>query len=184
MSLKLSNRPVAYRVRGRSACAALLLIVAAALTAAAQTYQKPPQPVLDVLNAPVPPAGVISPARDYMLLAQGVRYPPISELAQPMLRLAGLRINPNTTGPHREPYFVAMTLKKIADGSERKIELPPGAKIGVPLWSADGKRFAFTGTTANGIELWAGEAASGRVWKLKGVAVNAVYGTPVQWMPD
>jgi dipeptidyl aminopeptidase/acylaminoacyl peptidase len=166
------------------ALAALFLFAALASTAAAQGYQKPPQAVLDVLNAPVPPQAVISPARDYMLLVQGVRYPPISELAQPMLRLAGLRINPNTTGPHRDTYFVALTLKKIADGAERKIELPQGAKVGVPVWSADGKRFAFTNTTAGGIELWAGEAAGGRVWKLKGVAVNAVYGTPVQWTAD
>ncbi|HVF45157.1 MAG TPA: prolyl oligopeptidase family serine peptidase [Pyrinomonadaceae bacterium] len=184
MTLKLSNSPVAPKARGRGAWAALLLVAAFAFTASAQTYQKPPQAVLDVLNAPVPPQGVISPARDYMLLVQGVRYPPISELAQPMLRLAGLRINPNTTGPHRDQYFVAMTLKKIADGSERKIDLPAGAKVGAPLWSADGRRFAFTNTTPGGIELWSGEAASGRVWKLKNVAVNAVYGTPVQWMPD
>jgi len=183
MTLNLSNRRPVSRLRGRGVLAALFLLVAAG-TAAAQTYQKPPQPVLDVLNAPVPPQAAIGPERDYMLLLQGVRYPPISELAQPMLRLAGLRINPNTTGPHRDLYFVAMTLKKIADGSERKIELPPGAKVGPPVWSADGKRFAFTNTTANGIELWAGEAASGRVRKLKGVVVNAVYGTPVQWMPD
>ncbi len=144
--------------------------------------------VLDVLNAPVPPQAAISPARDYMLLVQGVRYPPITELAQPMLRLAGLRINPNTTGPHRATHYVSMSLKKIADGSERKVELPAGARVGVPVWSADGKRFAFTNTTGTGIELWAGEAASARAWRLKGVAVNAVaYGRTrigVQWMPD
>ena len=70
--------------------------------------------------------------RRFRLLVQGVRYPPITELAQPMLRLAGLRINPNTSGPHRDNYFVAMSLKKIADGSERKIDLPAGAKVGVP----------------------------------------------------
>ena len=104
----------------------------------------------------------MSPTRDYMLLVQGVRYPPLSELAQPMLRLAGLRINPNITGQHREPSFVALTLKKISDGSEAKLQLPAGAKIGVPQWSNDGKRFAFTNTTANAIELWTGEAATGR----------------------
>lgn len=184
MTFKLSNIRVASGTRGRSACAALLMIAVAAFTAAAQGYQKPPQPVLDVLNAPVPPQGVISPARDYILLVQGVRYPPITELAQPMLRLAGMRINPNTTGPHRDQYFVGMTLKKIADGSERKIDLPAGSKVGAPMWSTDGKRFAFTNTMANGIELWSGDASNGRVWKLKNVAVNAVYGTPVQWMPD
>ncbi|HEU4597298.1 MAG TPA: hypothetical protein VFS10_19365, partial [Pyrinomonadaceae bacterium] len=162
----------------------VLLLWAGALAVLAQTYQKPPQAVLDVLNAPVPPTGSISPTRDYMLLSQGVRYPPLSELAEPMLRLAGLRINPNTSGPHRAGHFVGMTLKRISDGAETKIALPQGAQVGSPVWSADGRRFAFTNTTEGGIELWAGETATGRVRKLEGVSVNAVYGAPVQWMPD
>src|SRR5437868_2648543 len=96
MAFKLVDRRTLPR-----ALAALCCVLALAATLSAQTYQKPPQAVLDVLNAPVPPTGALSPTRDYMLLAQGVRYPPLKELAQPMLRLAGLRINPNTTGPHR-----------------------------------------------------------------------------------
>ncbi len=161
-------------------CALLLL----ACGVAAQGYRKPPQAVLDVLNAPVTPSVSISPARDQMLLATGVRYPPISDLAQPMLRLAGYRINPNTNGRHGAPYFVALSLKRIADGAETKVELPPGAQAGLPLWSPDGKRFAFTNTVANGIELWVGDAASGRAAKVNGVMLNAAYGDALQWMPD
>src|SRR5918912_592279 len=70
-------------------CVALAL--SSAFVAAGQTtYKKPPKEVLDVLNAPVTPSASISPTREHMLLATGVRYPPIAELAQPMLRLAGL----------------------------------------------------------------------------------------------
>ncbi|HEX8189428.1 MAG TPA: prolyl oligopeptidase family serine peptidase [Pyrinomonadaceae bacterium] len=182
MALKPIDRPISSRAR--AALAALCATLAAAGALSAQTYRKPPQPVLDVLSAPAPPTGALSPTRDYMLLAQGVRYPPLSELAQPMLRLAGLRINPNTTGRHRAPYYVGLTLIKVSDGSERKVELPAGAQAGLPVWSADGRRFAFTNTTPAGIELWAGDPATGRVWRLKGVAVGAVYGKPVRWMPD
>ena len=78
-----------------------LLLLLSNLAAAQQAYKKPPKEVLDVLNAPVTPLVSISPSRDMLLLATGVRYPPIADLAQPMLRLAGLRINPNTNGPHR-----------------------------------------------------------------------------------
>ncbi len=180
-------------VRLARAFAAFVLALAGAGVGAAQTYQKPPQAVLDVLNAPVPPAASISPTREHMLLLQGVRYPPITELAQPMLRLAGLRINPNVTGPHRSPYYVGVTVKKIADGSEQKVQLPAGAQVGVPVWSADGRRFAFTNVTPAGTELWVGDAARARAHKINGVAVNAVIGSPqqagatgslVQWMPD
>lgn len=162
-------------------CALLLLL---ASVVAGQGYRKPPQAVLDVLNSPVTPSISISPARDQMLLATGVRYPPINDLAQPMLRLAGYRINPNTNGRYLAPYFVALSLKRIADGAETKIALPPGAQVGFPQWSPDGKHFAFTNTIPTGIELWVGEVASGRVTKIKNVLVNAAYGDPLVWMPD
>ncbi len=148
--------------RAARAFAAFVLALACAGVCGAQTYQKPPQAVLDVLNAPVPPAASISPTRDYMLLLQGVRYPPISELAQPMLRLAGLRINPNTSGRHLPNYYVAYSIKGIADGAETRVSLPPGAQAGQPEWSGDGRHFAFTNTTPAGIELWVGDTARAR----------------------
>jgi dipeptidyl aminopeptidase/acylaminoacyl peptidase len=170
----------------RSLVVALIVVVSPGAAALAQEggYRKPPQEVLDVLNAPVTPTAFISPARDRVLLATGVRYPSIADLAQPMLRLAGLRINPNTSGPHRAQYFVAYTLKRIGDGAETKVELPAGAHASAPEWSADGRRFAFTVTTPNGIELWTGDAATGRVSKVRGVAVDSIYGDALQWMPD
>lgn len=161
----------------------LLFCLALATDAAAQGYRQPPKNVMDVLNAPPTPSVSISPTNDYMLLAEGVRYPPISELAQPMLRLGGLRINPNTTGQHRQPYFVKMTLKRIEGGAETPVALPAGFQAGFPQWSADGKYFAFTNTTANGIELWIGEAATAKARRLPKIQVNGILGG-FQWMPD
>src|ERR1022692_3037658 len=79
---------------------AILLLAAALALPAELTYQKPPQEILDVLNAPPPPAISVNPSRDYAILMQPLRYPPIAEVAQPMLRLAGLRIDIRTNGPH------------------------------------------------------------------------------------
>ena len=162
----------------------IIVLLSSVSAAAQQGYKRPPKDVLDILSAPVTPTASVSPKRDVMLLGTGLRYPPLADLAQPMLRLAGLRINPNTNGPHRFQYAVALTLKRINDGSEIKIELPPGAKIGFPQWSADGKRFAFTNTTSSAIELWAGDSTNGKIHKLKSVAINGLQGSPFQWMPD
>lgn len=149
----------------------------------AQSYQKPPQNVLDVLDAPVIPQTSVSPAKDKILLLEPLRYPPISELAQPMLRLAGLRINPNTNGQHRQPYFVKLTLKNIGDGKEIPVNLPPGAQVISPAWSADGKFVAFGNQTPAGIELWILETASGKAGKLNNIKVNTVFGG-FDWLPD
>ena len=92
---------------------------------------------------PSRPAASVSPTRDNIILSTGLRYPPLADLAQPMLRLAGRRINPAANSPHRYQYSVGLTLKRIADGSEVKIEVPPNAKISGVEWSDDGKHFAF-----------------------------------------
>ena len=49
---------------------------------------------------PADPTISVSPHRDYAILMQPVRYPSIAEVAQPMLRLAGIRIDSNTNGMH------------------------------------------------------------------------------------
>ena len=154
-------------------------------TAFAQgSYKQPPKEIMDVLNAPATPSTSISPARDKILLAEPLRYPPIAELAQPMLRLAGLRINPNNTAQHRQPYFVKLALKNISDGKEMPVSgLPANAQIISPQWSADGKYVAVGNVTPNAVELWIIETATGRARQIKNSAVNTAFGG-FSWMPD
>ena len=109
--------------------ASILLVAALSCGFAQETYKKPPQEVLDVLNAPLSPDVTINPSQDFAMLAVPERYPPIADVAAPMLRLAGERINPSTNGPHRAQFVVSLTLKKIANGAESKVTLPPNANF-------------------------------------------------------
>ena len=63
-------------------------------------YQKAPKAIQAVLDAPGTPSLLASPKGDRFLLAEFDRQPSIQDLAQPMARLAGLRFNPRTRGPH------------------------------------------------------------------------------------
>ena len=146
-------------------------------------YQKPPQNVQEILNAPSIPNTIISPSKDVILMTETLRYPPISEFAQPMLRIAGLRINPNTNGQHRPFYAVKLTLKNISSGKETPISLPATPNILSPSWSADGKYIAVGNQTPNGIELWILEVATAKLTKLKDIQVNTAFGG-FSWMPD
>jgi dipeptidyl aminopeptidase/acylaminoacyl peptidase len=159
------------------------LLISSHSSLAQNSYKKPPKEVMDVLNAAAAPATSISPAKDKIALLEQLRYPPISELAQPMLRLAGLRINPNTTAQHRQPYFVKITLKNISDSKEMPVVLPPNAQIISPLWSADGKYLAAGNVTPAGIELWIIDTGSAKATKIKNVMVNTAFGG-YEWMPD
>ncbi|HKN83509.1 MAG TPA: prolyl oligopeptidase family serine peptidase, partial [Pyrinomonadaceae bacterium] len=162
----------------------LTLLLVASVSFAQQGYKKPPKEVLDILNAPVTPSISVSPTRDTAILSTGLRYPPLADLAQPMLRLAGRRINPASNSPHRYQYSVALTLKRITDGSEVKIDLPPGAKVADVEWSDDGKSFALLNGTASRVELWIGDSTTGKLHNIKGVAINSVMGNALAWMPD
>jgi dipeptidyl aminopeptidase/acylaminoacyl peptidase len=160
----------------------VLAMIAACLPAtfAQDVYQKPPKAVRDVFLAPASPTGRVSPSGDMLLLAEPVRYPSIADLSRPMLRLAGLRIDPGNTGPHNPPHFIHFTVVRVADGSELKIALPPSAHAGPPFWAPDGKHFAFTNTTRTAVELWVGDARTGAAKKIAG-GLNAVLGPPCHW---
>lgn len=152
-------------------------------TQAQNGYRKPPQAILDVLHAPTAPTLSLNPTRTTLLLVQTARYPEIADLAQPMLRLAGSRINPANFGPHRAARVTALTLMPVEGGHPRPVELPPG-RIGPPDWSPDGRRFAVTCTHPDRVELWLGDVESGTLKLVPQLKLNAAFGSAIRWMPD
>jgi len=173
------------------------LVTAAFVLLGLDTYQKPPKAVEDILNSPATPALTLSPTHAYAMQGRPVRYPPIAELAQPMRRLAGIRINPVTNGLHNATFNSTLTLRKVPEGTEIKLALPPNPKLSVGRWSPDGNHFAFTNTTDKGIDIWVADAATGRTHRIEGVKVNDVFGGgggggrggaaaggSVQWLAD
>src|ERR1700756_1233474 len=147
-------------------------------------YQKAPQPISDILSARPTPLVQASPNGKWVLAADRVAYPPVADLAQPMLRLAGLRINPATNGRHHPPRFVRLHLYYTAGNEQAEIQVPRNGYLSVPEWSQDSQHFAFTNTTAGGIELWIGQIGTYTATQVPKVRISAVLGDAVQWMPD
>lgn len=158
-------------------------------------YQQPPKDILAAINAPPPPLISVSPTNDYAVLMESIAHPSIAELAEPMARLAGTRIDVRTNGPHLMPHNTAFQLVRLSDGVATPVALPPGErKLSAPIWSPDGKQFAFTNTTANGIDLWITDAHTAKSRQLPGIRINGVIGIaqgtfnrtrpPVEWLGD
>ena len=57
-------------------------------------WKKPSDDILKIVHAPKLPWTYTSPSGKYLLLTDPISYPPLSELAAPMLKLAGIRVNP------------------------------------------------------------------------------------------
>src|SRR5262249_35923427 len=126
-----------------------------------------------------------SPSKKVIALTYRRPYPTIAELAQPMLRLAGERINPRNNGPHRATEIYAITLKQIADGSEVKVMVPPQANLANVRFSPDGSRLAFQNRKDDRIELWVADVATGRAKLVSGTErLNATASDPCDWLHD
>ena len=104
----------------------------------------PPKAIADLIDAPPIPLVSLDPTQQWLLIQEQPNLISINELAQPELRLAGQRINPNTHGLSRSGYYTALKLLNIKEGKEYVIEgIPQHAKIRNVRWSPDGKHIAF-----------------------------------------
>lgn len=166
------------------------LFAAVAATAAPDTpvYRTPPQVVADILTAPRVPRGVPSVAPDAkrMQLLDQTSLIPISVLAEPVEKLAGLEILPALRA-NRAAIKVAssgLSIITIADGAKVRAKLPDGVRLAGTRWSPAGDRIAVATFAPGGADLWIVDAATGGARKLDGVRINTVLGVPIEWMPD
>ncbi|HEY1025397.1 MAG TPA: prolyl oligopeptidase family serine peptidase [Sphingobacteriaceae bacterium] len=149
------------------------------------TYQKPPQEILELLNAPSTPQVRFNSKGDWMLLFTSPDLPSIEQVSQPMLRIGGLRINPASNSAFSTAGYTAVKLKNMASGKEYPVSgLPEKARIGNVAWSPDESKIAFTNSTPTGIELWVADLRTYTARKLTGGQVNNTYGDVLEWSPD
>src|SRR6186997_1396404 len=93
----------------------LMLLFSLTVSAQDFSYQRPPDDIAKLLEAPQTPSVFLSHDNAWMLLLDKSDYPTIEELSRPELRIAGLRINPDNFGPSRPNYLIGMKLKKLSD---------------------------------------------------------------------
>ncbi|MCB9887373.1 MAG: S9 family peptidase [Planctomycetes bacterium] len=157
-----------------------------ALTLSAQEpqgWQLPPDAITKAVTAPPPPSVSLSPGRNWLVLTTSEPFAGIDVVARPHLKLAGLRIDPDTYGPQLGTKVLGIELRSPKDGSRHAVRLAPGHWSG-PYWTVDDRAFALTHTTDAGIELWVADPATSPPERVDGVLLNAMLGAPLQWLPD
>ncbi len=147
-------------------------------------YKLPPQEVIDIIDAPPLPRASINPTGDLMLLVEYESLPSIAYMSQPLLRLAGTRITPNSNSRQQTSFVTGLIVKSIDGGSEKRIQLPDQAKMGTARWSIDGQWIAFSVLQETGFELWVANASTGESKRLTGPDLNATLNSGFAWLPE
>lgn len=152
----------------------------------ATTYQKPPAPIEQLLNAPPTPRVQVSPSGAMLLIEQPATFPSIAEVAEPRYRLAGLRLNPITSSPSVQPYAVDLHLQLLDGSAPRAIAgLPAKLRASNLTWSPDSRYLSFSQRGTTTLELWILDANAASAHRVASVQLNAVLGSaPCEWMPN
>ena len=160
----------------------LLTILAAVLPADVSQYKEPPAPIPALLDAAPSPSASLSPDRKWLLVMGRPALPPISEVAAPELRLAGLRIDPRTYAGSRDTFMTGLKLvavppmpKPVKGGkaagaatlpAATAVQIPDGLRILQAFFSPDSKSLALILTSDAGLELAVTDVATGATKRL------------------
>ncbi|MEO0557791.1 MAG: prolyl oligopeptidase family serine peptidase [Bacteroidota bacterium] len=148
------------------------------------SYQTPVPELAALVDAPRTPGVSLSPDKATMAFLERPGVPPIVELAQPELGLAGIRLNPNTNGPSRASGFTGLSFKAVDGGDERAVTgLPEGARFRSVSWSPDSRHAAMLMDFEDRIELWTVNVATGQARRQLETPVNdAAPGASMRWL--
>lgn len=148
-------------------------------------YKTPPKDIADLVLVKPTPAISLDDKAEWMLFTQSNSYPSVEELAQPELRIAGLRINPNNFAPSRQNYINDIWLKNVRTGKEYKISgLPKPLMAGSVNRSPNDKKVAFTHTTGSRVDLFVIDVATQKAIKINKQPLNTLLGGSYQWLDN
>jgi dipeptidyl aminopeptidase/acylaminoacyl peptidase len=148
-------------------------------------YQNPPKEIYDLVMAKPTPGVTFDSKGQYMLIMERSSMPSVEDLAQPELRIAGLRINPNNFGPSRTTYFTTISIKDVKSGVEFPIKgLPANLKAGNLQWSPNEDKAAFTHFNDNNIDMYVIDIRNRTASKINKSALNHVLSTAYSWVDN
>jgi dipeptidyl aminopeptidase/acylaminoacyl peptidase len=150
--------------------------------AIAQNYQTPPKQIADLFNAAPTPTVSFSRKSDFMLILDRTDNPTIEELAQPELRIGGLRINPANSTPSRSSGIENIRVSTLKSREVKTISgLPQNARISGISFSRDERYLAFLNAKRTSVSLWVVDLTTLTAKKLLNEGVNTVFGGGITW---
>jgi dipeptidyl aminopeptidase/acylaminoacyl peptidase len=145
-------------------------------------YRQPSAAMQAVLDAPGLPQHSLSPDQKTLAVMQLKRYRRVADLARPVLKLAGLRIDPAANAPLlASAALQSLVLRPLEGGPSREVRLPAQGSFSGLSWSIDGQRFVLQRRMPQGVELWVGDVKTATVRPIPGLRLNTVLEADVLW---
>ncbi|CAN6295352.1 unnamed protein product [Urochloa humidicola] len=152
-------------------------------------YRLPPKEIQDIVDAPPLPALSFSPNKDKILFLKRRALPPLSDLAKPEEKLAGLRIDANSNTRSRMSFYTGIGIHNLLDdgtlGPEKEVHgYPAGARINFVTWSQNGRHISFTvrvdeeDNKSGKLRVWIADVESGEarpLFKSPEIYLNAIF---------
>ena len=154
------------------------------LCALAGGYENPPEEIARILDASRPPAVSISPDNQVMAMMERPQLAPIAEFAAPVVRVAGMQLNPVLRERARSYTYRGLALKGLDRSEPVAVAMPSDARMGNVSWSPDSKHMAFTLAHEDGLALYTVNVQTRAISKLSEPGLSAVSGSPCSWAPD
>ncbi|MFP5392551.1 MAG: prolyl oligopeptidase family serine peptidase [Gammaproteobacteria bacterium] len=153
-------------------------------------YQLPPEPLQAIVDAARPPALALSPQRNLAAMIDTPALPGIDEVAQPELKLAGLRINPRSYTPSRASFGSDLAILNLDTRQQTAVQgLPKPLHLVSTAWSPDQRYLAFShmnlkGAGAAAVELWLVDVATASARRLSTRPLAYLSGSGFGWLPN
>ncbi|XP_043722429.1 probable glutamyl endopeptidase, chloroplastic isoform X3 [Telopea speciosissima] len=159
-------------------------------------YRLPPPEIRHIVDSPPLPALSFSPQRDKILFLKRRALPPLSELARPEEKLAGIRIDGKCNTRSRMSFYTGIGIHQLMEdgtlGPEKEVHgLPDDAKINFVSWSNDGRHLSFSiridkENSISKLSVWVADVETAKarpLFQSPDIYLNAIFDNFV-WVGD
>ncbi|MBK8640980.1 MAG: S9 family peptidase [Saprospiraceae bacterium] len=148
-------------------------------------FQTPPEPILALAEAKTPSQTALSRHSKYLALIDKPNYKSLEDLAEPEIKLAGLRFNPENFNSSRNLYFTSLTIQNVKNKSQINIQdLPFPLKFQSYSFSPRENYFSFIQVYKDHLSLWVINLKTGKAKEILNQGINSILGNSYSWAED
>ncbi|MDD3061781.1 MAG: prolyl oligopeptidase family serine peptidase [Massilibacteroides sp.] len=146
-------------------------------------YMRPPKVIEEIALAKLSPIVVVSPDQQWMAELERSPLRSLAKMAQPELKLAGIRIHPQTFNRSRIAEYTGASLLRLKTKEKKEITgLPAGAVIVDVSFSPEADKLVLAVEEADGVYLYQAAFEDPQAHRLTDRSLNATNGIEIQWI--